>query len=618
MWKRALERFRQHEASKCHQLAVRALATSRGPCAAATLSAVGKEREQSEARHALRRIFDAVVFCSKQGLALRRHEEEHGNVIQYMKSVAQTDPIVAAWLARRSVGRLHYTSPSAQAEIQKQLALTVTRQVVAEVRSAPYFGLILDETTDVTRREQMAICLRYVTKDLEVRETCVGLYQTDSTTAEDLFHLVQDALARTQLPMKNIRGQCYDGAANMAGSIRGLQVRVKAVEPRAIFIHCTAHRLNLVVREALDGVREVRDVVQEVSRLVHFFRESPKRLAIFKNAGAQNSLRPLCPTRWTCSEDCLASLLGSYAETLSSLEEIAGDRSTRPDVASTASGFAKNLQQFEFLFGLKLALLLLEPVTPAMKSVQGGSQSVAANISLVRSVREVILSQRSCFPRFWADVTSSAEKLDLEEPRLRRQRRPPRRLDDGGEPHQPTTPEDHYRRVFTEAVDWTAGAMAGRFPSDETVLATAERALLTAEEDAVAETARFYQVDEDRLRLHTRMLGDVARERGAPLTSLSDAVSILREGSLQEVLPAATDLLRSILTAPATSCEAERTFSQLRHIKNWLRSSLSQERLNHALMLAVHREQIEAVDIYEEMRAFAAQTAQRTNTFGRW
>ena len=215
-------------------------------------------------------------------------------------------------------------------------------------------------------------------------------------------------------------------------------------------------------------------------------------------------------------------------------------------------------------------------------------------------------------------MTSSAEKLDLEEPRLRRQRRPPWRLDDGGEPHQSTTPQDHYRWVFTEAVDWTAGAMAGRFPSDETVLATAERALLTAEEDAVAETARFYQVDEDRLRLHTRMLGDMARERGAPLTNLSEAVSILREGSLQEVLPAATDLLRSILTAPATSCEAERTFSQLRHIKNCLRSSLSQERLNHALMLAVHREQSEAVDIYEEMRAFAAQTAQRTNTFGRW
>ena len=173
----------------------------------------------------------------------------------------------------------------------------------------------------------------------------------------------------------------------MAGTISGLQVRVKAEEPRAVFIHCTAHRLNLVVRDALDGVREVRDVVQEVSRLATFFRESPKRLEIFQNAGDQVTLRPLCPTRWTCSEGYLLSLLSGYAQTLASLEEIAGDPSNQPDVASAASGFARTMERFEFFFGLKLGLLLLGAVTPVMRSVQGRSQSVAANVSLVKSLR---------------------------------------------------------------------------------------------------------------------------------------------------------------------------------------------------------------------------------------
>ena len=390
-WRHALERFRRHEASDVHQLAIQALSSASKPCATAALSVVGKAREQSDARHALGRIFDAVAFCSKQGLALRRRDEECGNVIQYLQDIAKKDAPLKAWMSRRSAGMLHYTSPSAQAEIQRQLAMSVTRKVVGEVKSAKYFALILDETTDMTQREQMAICLRYVNDDLDVREVCIGLYEAESTTSEALFNIVKDALTRAQLPMNSLRGQCYDGAANMSGEFTGVQARVKAVEARAVFIHCTAHRLNLVVKEALDGVREVRDVVQEVSRLVQFFRDSPKRLAVFRDAGAQSTLRPMCPTRWTCSEACLTSLLVTYTETMASLEEIAEDRTTRPDVVSTASGFSKAMEKFEFFFGLKLALLLLGPVMPVMRSVQGSSQSVANSISLVKTLQEVTL-----------------------------------------------------------------------------------------------------------------------------------------------------------------------------------------------------------------------------------
>ena len=391
------------------------------------------------------------------------------------------------------------------------------------------------------------MCLRYVTENLEVMETCIGLYQASSTTAEAFFEMVQDALARTQLKIENVRGQCCDGAANMAGAISGLQTRVKAEEPRAVFIHCTAHRLNLVIRDVLDGVREVRDVIQEVSRLVTFFRDSPKRLEIFQNTGGQATLRPLCPTRWTCGEGCLNSLLSGYAQTMTSLEEI-----NQPDVASAASGFARTMQRFEFFFGLKLALLLLGAVTPVMLPVQGSSQSVAANVSMVKTLRLVIVSQRDTFPRFWAEVTDSAEKLGLDKPRVGRQRWPPRQVDDGAEPHIPPTPEDNCRRVYVEAVDWMAGAMAGRFPSDETTLAIAERALVTAEEKALQDTAAFYGLDAERLRLHARMLGDVAKQRGSRLTDMGDVSTLLRDAGLQHILTEATDLLRIIMTAPAT------------------------------------------------------------------
>ncbi|XP_037077336.1 zinc finger MYM-type protein 1-like [Pollicipes pollicipes] len=385
-------------------------------------------------------------------------DEEAGNVIRFLTTVAQHDPVLKRWLARRKESRMHFTSPEALAEVQRQLAHAVIRRVVDEVGAAESFAVVVDETADVAGREHMAICLRFVTEALTVRETFIGLYQADSTTAAALFGLIQDALTRLQLPMDRIRGQCYDGAANMAGAFRGVQARVKAVEPRAAFVHCTAHRLNLVCQEALNGVREVRDAIQEVGRLVSFYRDSPKRMVALEHAGAQMSLRPLCPTRWTCSEACLTSVVKQYGPLVTSLDELADD-------------------------------------------AKGQSQPVSANLGVARAARDVVLSQRDRFERLWAELTSDAERLG----------------------------------VYCEAVDWLAGSISGRFDSDEPTLAMAEKALLTAEEDALVATATFYNLDLERLRLHCQMLVDVASsQRKAPLTSLDDVVALLSDEGLRQ------------------------------------------------------------------------------------
>lgn len=55
-----------------------------------------------------------------------------------------------------------------------------------------------------------------------------------------------------------MRGQCYDGTFNMSGKITGLRTRVLEVEPRALYVHCSAHSLNLVVQDALENVTSAR------------------------------------------------------------------------------------------------------------------------------------------------------------------------------------------------------------------------------------------------------------------------------------------------------------------------------------------------------------------------
>ena len=55
-----------------------------------------------------------------------------------------------------------------------------------------------------------------------------------------------------EVSWSNCRGQCYDGALNIAGKFNGVQNKVKVCEPRAVFVHCFTHTLNVVVQDAIN------------------------------------------------------------------------------------------------------------------------------------------------------------------------------------------------------------------------------------------------------------------------------------------------------------------------------------------------------------------------------
>ena len=56
-------------------------------------------------------------------------------------------------------------------------------------------------------------------------------------------------------------------------------------------------------------------------------------------------------------------------------------------------------------------------------------------------------------------------------------------------------------------------------------------------------------------------------------------------------------LVRLLLVAPASSAEAERSFSALRRLKTWLRSTMTQLRLNSLAVRHVHQELLDLVDV---------------------
>jgi len=66
--------------------------------------------------------------------------------------------------------------------------------------------------------------------------------EVKSTTAD----CIKDVLIRLNLSLSDLRGQTYDGVANMSGKYRGCQAIIADVQPLELLVHCGAHCVNLM------------------------------------------------------------------------------------------------------------------------------------------------------------------------------------------------------------------------------------------------------------------------------------------------------------------------------------------------------------------------------------
>ena len=133
--------------------------------------------------------------------------------------------------------------------------------LLEEIREAHFFGVSADEVADLSNREQMSLVVRFVDKDKNIREEFLGFVQCDSgTDGATLTHIILQKLQdEWGLRMENCRGQTYDGAGAMAGSVRGVSSRILSVYPKALYTHCTSHILNLYRKRLRSSYSEKHD-----------------------------------------------------------------------------------------------------------------------------------------------------------------------------------------------------------------------------------------------------------------------------------------------------------------------------------------------------------------------
>lgn len=64
--------------------------------------------------------------------------------------------------------------------------------------------------------------------------------------------------------------------------------------------------------------------------------------------------------------------------------------------------------------------------------------------------------------------------------------------------------------------------------------------------------------------------------------------------------PAVRKMLVYYQTIPPTTCTVERSFSTLRCVKTWLRSTMLEDRLSNLCLLSVHIEKVKGLNLEEK------------------
>ena len=90
-------------------------------------------------------------------------------------------------------------------------------------------------------------------------------------------------------------------------------------------------------------------------------------------------------------------------------------------------------------------------------------------------------------------------------------------------------------------------------------------------------------------------------------------INVLNYLKRLDSFPNAYIAYRILLTIPVTVASAERSFSKLKLIKSYLRSTMSQERLSGLAILSIEKEMLEELKYKNLISNFASQKARKVD-----
>ncbi|KAL1289943.1 hypothetical protein AAHE18_20G094200 [Arachis hypogaea] len=452
------------------------------------------------------------------------------------------------------------------------------------------FCIIVDEARDESKKEQMAIVLRFVTLDDFVKERFFYLVHVTDTCATTLKKELISVLSHYNLQVENIRGQGYDGASNMRGESNGLQALFLKDSPQAYYVHCFAHRLQLALVSASREVLQIHEFFTRLNSIVTIVRASSKRhdqlqetqaienanlvaqneLEIGKGANQISTLQRVGDTRWSSHFNSICSLVKILIKMFTATNIVLNN------IIEDGTTYAQRGEAY----GVSKILLDLGITNVLCQALQQQSQDILNAMPIVSTSKLLLQQLRDGgWCNFLANVKDFCEKHEIEVPNMSAQY-----VFGRGRSRQPSvTVEHHYRiDVFLAIIDSQIQELNSRFNEQTIELLTLSCALDPKDnfksfniEEISKLAEKFYPLDFSSNELNILKSQLQHYQHDIPnhlkgIGTLSELCNKLQETGKSRTYHMVDRLIRLVLTLPVSTATTEKAFSAMKIVKTRL------------------------------------------------
>jgi len=654
-WKNAVARLDDHAQSVDHRAAYLRMVKEKAGPLVSIASQLDKQlaAQQSLRRQGLISHLHTLKTLLRQGIAIRGDTDLESNVHQFnLDKISHDDGL------KLLVDEGHFVnSHDALQEQEQLLVLDARRSVLKDIQVKYFYAILADESTDVTKLEQLSFSIRSCDDNYDVKEDFVGIFDCCHGVSSDaLMSYIKDILLRCNLDPQKVAGIGFDGASVM----KCLAAKLKEVcGDHASYFHCLAHCNELIVKDAHAISPMISESLGFCQSLYAIVGAYPKRVALLEDVqkDVKNEtesedykilrLKSLSMTRWTTRAKAANVVLSKTVELKTSLGLLAKDKSVTAEIRAKIKGILPQFTSHKKMFGLQATyelVGLLENLSVQLQCVGLTADiatfcisSASARLDEMRSDVEFrrILKRTLAIPGVIGSPAPPAAAP--------RSRKIPRRLDNadiviterltlGGATataSQEVTEVHSLKQLYFEAVDALKQSLSERFDqAGMDVVRQIESCLLSAsnrKEIPVSIGAlKIPFVDavdlESELKGLPAIIGlynatvEVRIKEVTKVSTLCDIFNAMPAAKVAN--PQTHKLLMLYHTMPLVTASCERSFSVMRRVKTWVRSRSGQNHLNNVMFAHIHKKAMDEINFERVASEFINLNDGRKRYFG--
>uniref|UniRef100_A0A3P8NDG8 HAT C-terminal dimerisation domain-containing protein n=1 Tax=Astatotilapia calliptera TaxID=8154 RepID=A0A3P8NDG8_ASTCA len=467
-----------------------------------------------------------------------------------------------------------------------------------------------------TVQRHLAVCVRFVSCKGHVKECFLGLRKLERFDAQCITDTIEELLQYHTLSDLLCVAQSYDGASVMSGPVGGVQSRFRQRHREAVYVHCYAHELNLVLCHTCKAIPAASDFFGLLKNVYTFFNTSLVNHTKFKELQKDLGLFAcelvqLSNTRWAGQVNSIKALLNNISAVLATLE------ATNTPIAK---GILSKLSKPKTVYMLIMFSQLLGITEGLHRYLQGERLDMGKAVEYKMSVADTLSKLRTeaaaeeIFEKAM-DICGSYNIQIHQGARHKQKRLEGFVLESrcGATPNLTSSAEFRYE-IFFPCLDRMLQELADRFSGAgqkimESIQACNPSSPTFLSEDALKPIAAHYHVTikpEELVVAKNLMKRKMEKE---DICDITTAFHLLDE----DMFATLKVIFRIALTIPVSSCSCERSFSALRRLHMWLRRTMGQERLNDLAILSIENEYLDNVDPENVIDRFAKLKPRRYN-----